>query len=345
MPKKKLHFINFIKFTLSILISVLVVGIIVKAAPPTSLYTPGETLDPECSPGSTNCDVGLSSGSLLFSSSNFLLDQDNANLYWDNTNHRLGVGTSSPSSTLDVQGNTNIASNLTVGGNLTILGAQTYSGAASFSASSTSPVLTINQTGSGYLAQFQKDGTSHLVLDDQGNAILAGDLTQSGNYNLTGNLNATGTITLQGDFHFASSSTILGQGTLTINPTGNLYLQSSSNYIDEAGNLVFQGNLTTATGTITANKIVSPTLTYSGNITINASSSTTTEVTVTNKNGDNVANLKVDGDINIQGGKITLANGETIDTETTNELHLASASSTIFLINGSQKLAITADGA
>jgi hypothetical protein len=48
----------------------------------------------------------LTSGSVLFAGSGGLISQDNANLYWDNTNKRLGIGTSSPTAKLDVNGST-----------------------------------------------------------------------------------------------------------------------------------------------------------------------------------------------------------------------------------------------
>lgn len=45
---------------------------------------------------------GLTVGSVLFVGTGPVLVQDNANLFWDDTNNRLGVGTASPSSTVDV---------------------------------------------------------------------------------------------------------------------------------------------------------------------------------------------------------------------------------------------------
>lgn len=46
----------------------------------------------------------FTAGSLLFSDG-LSITQDNFNLFWDNTNNRLGIGTSSPTSTLDIFGN------------------------------------------------------------------------------------------------------------------------------------------------------------------------------------------------------------------------------------------------
>jgi len=46
----------------------------------------------------------LTPGSVLFAGSGGLISQDNANFYWDNTNKRLGIGTSNPAYTLDIAG-------------------------------------------------------------------------------------------------------------------------------------------------------------------------------------------------------------------------------------------------
>lgn len=51
----------------------------------------------------------FTSGSLLFSNGTSIT-QDNSNLFWDDTNNRLGIGTSSPSSALDVAGNARVES-------------------------------------------------------------------------------------------------------------------------------------------------------------------------------------------------------------------------------------------
>jgi hypothetical protein len=61
--------------------------------------------------GSGNLAVGtfnlpaLTSGSVLFSNGTTIA-QDNANLFWDDTNNRLGIGTASPATTLQIAGTT-----------------------------------------------------------------------------------------------------------------------------------------------------------------------------------------------------------------------------------------------
>lgn len=47
---------------------------------------------------------GLTNGGVLFSNSNGQITQDNSNFFWDDTNNRLGIGTTSPAFKLDVAG-------------------------------------------------------------------------------------------------------------------------------------------------------------------------------------------------------------------------------------------------
>ncbi|XOB41124.1 MAG: hypothetical protein ACKKMW_00005 [Candidatus Nealsonbacteria bacterium] len=150
-------------------------------------------------------------------------------------------------------------------------------------------------------------------------------------------LAVTGNVMIDGDLKFIGDQTIEGSGTLTINPAGNLYFQSASNYIDESGNLVLAGNLTSP-------KTISPILEYSGNITINATSSGATTVTVINEDGRAVADLVVEGDIQIDGGKLTLASGETIDAETTDNLKINSDDLTIIYSSTNEIFRVSADG-
>ena len=46
---------------------------------------------------------GLTKGSVLFAGTGGLISQDNSNLFWDDTNNRLGIGTSSPNKPLEIR--------------------------------------------------------------------------------------------------------------------------------------------------------------------------------------------------------------------------------------------------
>ena len=82
---------------------------IVKAIPPFSPYSPGETLDPNCSPGDTNCTVLPSlNGTSTAGNVGFYIGtttlSGSLDFFWDNSNKRLGIGTSTPLYKLTVIG-------------------------------------------------------------------------------------------------------------------------------------------------------------------------------------------------------------------------------------------------
>jgi hypothetical protein len=60
----------------------------------------------------------IQKGSILFAGDNGLISQDNSNLFWDNTNKRLGIGTSSPQYTLDLVGTLRAGNIILQGGSL-----------------------------------------------------------------------------------------------------------------------------------------------------------------------------------------------------------------------------------
>jgi hypothetical protein len=62
--------------------------------------------------------TGGTTGSILFIGAASVLAQDNANLFYDDTNNRLGIGTTTPSDTLHVAGDATITGKLTVGGSI-----------------------------------------------------------------------------------------------------------------------------------------------------------------------------------------------------------------------------------
>jgi len=58
--------------------------------------------------------TSATAGSVLFAGASGVLQQDNANLFWDDTNNRLGIGTTAPVSELGIVGNKNSAVGLYV---------------------------------------------------------------------------------------------------------------------------------------------------------------------------------------------------------------------------------------
>src|SRR3989339_181720 len=69
----------------------------------TGLTLSGNTISlDEFTMGTTDTDATL--GSIFFAGTGGAMQQDNANLFWDDTNNRLGIGSSSPFYTLTVEG-------------------------------------------------------------------------------------------------------------------------------------------------------------------------------------------------------------------------------------------------
>ena len=58
--------------------------------------------------GGTGTSTAFTTGSVVFAGASGKYTQDNANFFWDDTNNRLGIGTASPSTPLNVVANTSV---------------------------------------------------------------------------------------------------------------------------------------------------------------------------------------------------------------------------------------------
>ncbi|GIV53724.1 MAG: hypothetical protein KatS3mg039_0242 [Candidatus Kapaibacterium sp.] len=104
--------------------------------------------------------TSLSPGSVVFAGTGGALSQNNANLFWDDVNTRLGIGTNTPSTTLHVAGVATITSDASVGGNLSVTGSATIGTG-----------LTVSNGGATIT----------------GNTSTTGDLSAGGNLTINGN--------------------------------------------------------------------------------------------------------------------------------------------------------------
>jgi len=62
--------------------------------------------------GGTGTGATFTTGSVVFSGASGIYAQDNSHLFWDGTNHLLGIGTTAPSASLDIEGNSVVQVNL-----------------------------------------------------------------------------------------------------------------------------------------------------------------------------------------------------------------------------------------
>jgi hypothetical protein len=152
--------------------------------------------------GGTGTGTAFTAGSVVFAGASGVYSQDNANLFWDDTNDRLGIGTASPSDKLQVQG-TIRATGTSVGYVSMVPGGATTSGIVEFRnsagtrvgyignanssggsftiASENTNSLTLAATGA-YTVRFQTNSLERMRIDSAGNVGIGN--TPSGTYKL-----------------------------------------------------------------------------------------------------------------------------------------------------------------
>jgi hypothetical protein len=171
--------------------------------------------------------TGLTPGSIVFAGVGGLLSQNNANFYWDNTNNRLGLGTSG----------TGMLATLDARSTLGTLPTASISGATS------QAELVVDQSGVGDLFTASKSGATKFVIANNGNVGI-------GVANPTSKLQIAGsTSTISNDSGDITIIPASGLLSLSGNNIGNLNNITVSNfayfaggttyYVDNAGNAKF----------------------------------------------------------------------------------------------------------
>jgi hypothetical protein len=171
------------------------------------------------------------SGSILFVDASTNLAQDNSELFWDNTNNRLGIGTTSPSAAIEVDaGAASQYAILTTGANGRV-GLTTQYGGIHFN----------NVEATADLWQLSERDTAHFDMSfgtpDAGNNVSAGDtklrITSGGNVGIgLGNTNPSTELHVNGTIRQAKSTNavLVSDGNGDIGSASNLqdvaYLQN-----------------------------------------------------------------------------------------------------------------------
>jgi hypothetical protein len=137
--------------------------------------------------GGTGTGTAFTAGSIVFAGASGVYSQDNASLFWDDSNNRLGIGTSSPDARLAVQETNTAAVAATIVGIATTSGGLFRINCSDLSLSQ--PSWTI-QTGNNEPLIFTQSSTERMRIHGSG-GVSIGDTTDPGAGNLrlgTGNL-------------------------------------------------------------------------------------------------------------------------------------------------------------
>ncbi len=110
--------------------------------------------------GGTGTTTQFTPGSIVFAGASGVYSQDNANFFWDDTNNRLGIGTVSPSASLDIYGTSNALRLSYDSSNYATLSTAS-TGDLSITSSNTSEAAVVIGTGSAQDVSVQFDGASY----------------------------------------------------------------------------------------------------------------------------------------------------------------------------------------
>ncbi|MBI3458654.1 hypothetical protein HY061_00085, partial [Candidatus Azambacteria bacterium] len=233
----------------------------------------------------------MTPGSVFFAGAGGLLSQNNSNLFWDDTNNRLGIGTTAPAAPLHVSG-TSAIFGVGEAGTPT---ATTLRGAAATGTDIAGANLTFdasNGTGTGGSGAFvfrtaptgstgatANTLTERMRIDNAGNVGIGTTSPTStlhvvGTGNITGNTTVGGTLGVTGATTLSSTLAVTGVATLSGNllANGNVTVGDATtdrltvtSQILGASPLVFQGltdNAITTTFAITDPTTSSKTITF-----------------------------------------------------------------------------------
>lgn len=191
--------------------------------------------------GGTNSSTVLTAGSILYSDGT-KITQDNANLFWDSTNHRLGIGTTTPSQSFHNAGNSLIGGVLTAStgivvttGGLTVsAGGINITGLSTVAALTASGVITPNAGIKGTTTNDNASASNvgeYTFAGGAGGPIVSLTPTDIVTLSLTaGDWQVWGTVAFTGGGAGFSASTVVGWITTTAatdpgGPNGGAYLQ------------------------------------------------------------------------------------------------------------------------
>jgi hypothetical protein len=200
--------------------------------------------------GGTGTSTAFTTGSLVFAGASGTYSQDNANLFWDDTNNRLGIGTASPSSVLHIS-------------------SATASGLLRLSQTGTNISAIANFSTSGGSGEFSLDGSGNMVFRTQQGglffdnfAIGSGDInfrTNGANTRMSisnaGNVSINNLTASQAVFTDASKNLVsiatTGTGSVVLAASPTITGTLTAPIVNTTGDITVKADSTTGTATIT----------------------------------------------------------------------------------------------
>jgi hypothetical protein len=243
--------------------------------------------------GGTGTSTAFTAGSVVFAGASGVYSQDNANLFWDDSSNRLGIGTSSPSVKLDISASSNNAVARIVSTDSTRCDLRFQSSGSNlglyFGTSTTFDLGRLFYAISDNSMQFFTNSSERMRIDSSGNLLVGGTAARgttagTAHLDIFNGTAPAGTLTngislysSSGDFNFMDSSgngykvgfrnipavgTKTGSYTLAVGDVGK-YVQVGSG-----------GSITIPDATFAEGDIVSIFNNTSGNITLTCSITT-----------------------------------------------------------------------
>lgn len=265
-------------------------------------------------------NTSLTTGSVAFVGAAGLMTQDNANFFWDDTNNRLGLGTNTPSSKLDIHGAGTVALFNGTAANNGYIGFQN-AGATKW---------TIGNQYTGVVNNFQ-------IINRLGNSVfsITGDQQANFEYNVT--IKQALTLNNVGDQLRISSGAI--DGSIHTNSGDNLMFigATSTGY---GANIDLSTGSLAVTDRVTATRFVlsgatSPSgLYYTSNRVTVANYTSAGTVTIETNGGTTAATFNADQSTTFAGAINGTSANFTGALDVTNTIRTDGASNSILLRNG-----------
>jgi hypothetical protein len=171
--------------------------------------------------GGTGTATQFTLGSVVFAGASGVYTQDNSNFFWDNTNNRLGLATTSPTTTLDVNG----AATIRNGANVVAGGLYVQAGVGNF----VSAVIADSLTSNSYVkTSFLNATTSANVAGLTSNTTIIVNGTTDATSTTSGALIVAGGVGIAKTLWVGNAAFI--QGNLTVG--GNLIVSGNVTYIN-----------------------------------------------------------------------------------------------------------------